>query len=43
MIDALKMLPTVNRLRDLMPKTVNDAPCQEVVARERHARRDPRS
>jgi len=31
MLDALKMLPTVNRLRDLMPKTVRDAPCQEVV------------
>src|SRR5919112_3918855 len=30
-LDALKMLPTVNRLRDLMPKTVADAPCQEVV------------
>jgi 4-hydroxy-3-polyprenylbenzoate decarboxylase len=31
MLDALKMLPMVNRLRDLMPKTVSDAPCQEVV------------
>jgi len=31
MLDALKLLPTVNRLRDLMPKTVSDAPCQEVV------------
>ncbi len=30
-IDTLKMLPMVNRLRDLMPKTVTDAPCQEVV------------
>jgi 4-hydroxy-3-polyprenylbenzoate decarboxylase len=29
--DALKMLPVVKRLRDLMPKTVTDAPCQEVV------------
>ena len=29
--DALKMLPMVNRLRDLMPKTVSDGPCQEVV------------
>jgi 4-hydroxy-3-polyprenylbenzoate decarboxylase len=28
LLDALKMLPTVNRLRDLMPKTVSDAPCQ---------------
>ena len=32
MLDALKMLPTSNRLRDLMPKTVSDAPCQEVVS-----------
>jgi 4-hydroxy-3-polyprenylbenzoate decarboxylase len=31
MMDALKMLPLVNRLSDLMPKTVKDAPCQEVV------------
>jgi 4-hydroxy-3-polyprenylbenzoate decarboxylase len=31
MIDALKMLPTVNRLRDLMPRTVSTASCQEVV------------
>lgn len=31
MLDALKMLPMANRLRDLMPKTVSDAPCQEVV------------
>lgn len=34
MLDALKMLPMVNRLRDLMPKTVSDAPCQEVVNRQ---------
>ena len=34
MLDALKMLPLVNRLGDLMPKTVKDAPCQEVVRRE---------
>ena len=39
MLDALKMLPMVDRLRDLMPKTVKDAPCQEVVQQERHARR----
>jgi 4-hydroxy-3-polyprenylbenzoate decarboxylase len=32
-MDALNMLPMVSRLRDLMPKTVKDAPCQEVVAR----------
>jgi 4-hydroxy-3-polyprenylbenzoate decarboxylase len=30
-LDALKMLPMVGRLRDLMPKTVKDAPCQEIV------------
>jgi 4-hydroxy-3-polyprenylbenzoate decarboxylase len=30
-MDALKMLPMVSRLRDLMPKTVKDAPCQEIV------------
>ena len=34
MLDAIKMLPMVNRLRDLMPKTVSDAPCQEVVQRD---------
>ena len=33
-LDALKMLPLVNRLRDLMPKTVKDGPCQEVVRRD---------
>jgi 4-hydroxy-3-polyprenylbenzoate decarboxylase len=33
MLDALKLLPMVNRLRDLMPKTVSSAPCQEVVRR----------
>lgn len=33
-MDALKMLPMVGRLRDLMPKTVKDAPCHEVVRRE---------
>src|ERR1700704_4450931 len=32
-MDALKMLPMVGRLRDLMPKTVKDAPCQEIVRR----------
>src|SRR5436190_3885194 len=30
-MDAIKMLPLANRLTDLMPKTVKDAPCQEVV------------
>ena len=33
-MDALKMLPMVGRLRDLMPKTVKDAPCQEIVDRD---------
>src|SRR5690349_21157943 len=33
-MDALKMLPMVGRLRDLMPKTVKDAACQEVVNRD---------
>src|SRR5262245_1381821 len=33
-MDALKMLPMVGRLRDLMPKTVSDAPCQEIVQRD---------
>jgi 4-hydroxy-3-polyprenylbenzoate decarboxylase len=30
-MDALKMLPMVSRLKDLMPKTLRDGPCQEVV------------
>jgi len=30
-MQALKMLPMVARLRDLMPKTVKEAPCQEIV------------
>jgi len=34
MLQAVKMLPMLNRLRDLMPKTVSSAPCQEVVSRE---------
>jgi len=33
-LDALKLLPMVNRLADLMPKTVKDAPCHEVVNRD---------
>jgi 4-hydroxy-3-polyprenylbenzoate decarboxylase len=33
-MDALKMLPMVGRLRDLMPRTVKDAPCHEVVERD---------
>jgi 4-hydroxy-3-polyprenylbenzoate decarboxylase len=34
MLDALKMLPMIGRLRDVMPKTVSDAPCQEVIERD---------
>src|SRR4029453_15858419 len=34
MLGALKMLPMLDRLRDLMPKTVKDAPCQEIVKRD---------
>ena len=30
-MDALKLMPLVSRLTDLMPKTVKDAPCQEVI------------
>ena len=33
-MDALKMLPIVSRLGDLMPKTIKDAPCQEVVEKD---------
>ncbi len=33
-MDALKMLPMVGRLRDLVPKTVREAACQEVVRRD---------
>jgi 4-hydroxy-3-polyprenylbenzoate decarboxylase len=33
-LDAVKMLPAVSRLTDLMPKTVRDAPCQEVVRKD---------
>ena len=33
-MEALKMLPMVGRLRDLMPKTVKDASCQEIVRRD---------
>ncbi len=29
--DAIKMLPMVSRLKDVLPKTVKDGPCQEVV------------
>src|SRR5262245_22215323 len=34
LIDALKLLPTVGRLKDLMPRTVKDAPCQGVVQKD---------
>ena len=30
-LDTLKMLPMLGRLKDLMPRTVSSAPCQEVV------------
>jgi 4-hydroxy-3-polyprenylbenzoate decarboxylase len=30
-MDALKLMPLASRLSDLMPKTVKDAPCQEIV------------
>src|SRR5918912_3437928 len=33
MLDTLKMLPMHGRLKDLMPKTVKDAPCHEIVDR----------
>jgi 4-hydroxy-3-polyprenylbenzoate decarboxylase len=33
-MDALKLMPLVSRLSDLMPKTVSDAPCQEVVHKD---------
>ena len=29
--EAMKMLPMVSRLKDVLPKTVSDGPCQEVV------------
>src|SRR6478672_8502188 len=31
MMDAVRMLPKLSRLRDLLPKTVSDGPCHEVV------------
>jgi 4-hydroxy-3-polyprenylbenzoate decarboxylase len=34
LIDAVKMLPTLTRLRDLMPKVVKDGACQEIVDRK---------
>jgi 4-hydroxy-3-polyprenylbenzoate decarboxylase len=33
-LDAMKMLPMVVRLKDVMPRTVKSAPCQEVVRRD---------
>src|SRR5439155_11481828 len=33
-MDALKMLPLVSRLSDLMPKTVKDGPCHEIVEKD---------
>ncbi|MGH9147885.1 MAG: menaquinone biosynthesis decarboxylase [Vicinamibacterales bacterium] len=34
LLDAVRMMPLVSRLSDLMPKTVKDGPCQEVVRRD---------
>ncbi len=34
LLDAVRMLPVVSRVRDLLPRTVKDAPCQEVVRRD---------
>jgi 4-hydroxy-3-polyprenylbenzoate decarboxylase len=34
LLDAVRMMPLVSRLSDLMPKTVRDGPCQEVVRRD---------
>ena len=31
LLDAIKLIPSLGRLGDLMPKTVKDAPCQAVV------------
>ena len=33
-LDALKLAPMLSRLTDLMPKTVKDAPCQEIVRQD---------
>ena len=33
-MQALKLLPAVSRLHDLLPKTVKDAPCQEIIERD---------
>ena len=34
LLDAVRMLPVVSRLSDLMPRTVRDAPCHEVIRRD---------
>jgi 4-hydroxy-3-polyprenylbenzoate decarboxylase len=34
LVDALKLMPLVARLREFVPKTVRGAPCQEVIARD---------
>src|SRR5947207_5633140 len=39
-MDALKMLPMVGRLRDLMPRTVSSAPCQEIIRKDKDASLD---
>ena len=34
LFDALRLLPSIGRLKDLLPKVVRSAPCQEVVLEE---------
>jgi len=34
LLDAFRLVPTLTRLKDLLPKTVNDASCQEVVQKD---------
>jgi 4-hydroxy-3-polyprenylbenzoate decarboxylase len=34
LLGTLKMVPMLDRLRDLMPKIVKDAPCQEIIKRD---------
>ena len=34
LLDAVRMLPVMSRLSDLMPRTVRDAPCHEVIRRD---------
>ncbi len=34
LLDAVRMLPLVSRFKDLLPRMVKDAPCQEVVRKD---------